>query len=90
PYTDLLLHDLGDALADSVQEGQATGREWRTAPLIGLRHLRAYLHDGRARTLEDAVLAHDSPGSEAATSVAAWRALTAPERARLRAWLETL
>ncbi|MCB9549464.1 MAG: hypothetical protein H6706_26985 [Myxococcales bacterium] len=89
-YTDVLLHDLGDALADGVQEGLATGREWRTAPLIGLRHLRAYLHDGRARTLEDAVLAHDSPGSEAATSVAAWRAFTAPERARLRAWLETL
>jgi CxxC motif-containing protein (DUF1111 family) len=55
-FTDLLLHDLGDGLADGRSDGAATGREWRTAPLWGLsltgrvNRRVAYLHDGRART----------------------------------------
>ena len=60
-YSDLLLHDLGDALADHYPEGEATGREWRTTPLWGLGVVpfllggqEFYLHDGRARTLEQA------------------------------------
>jgi CxxC motif-containing protein (DUF1111 family) len=67
-YTDLLLHDMGDALSDSLadQDGVATPRMWRTAPLIGLRFSREFLHDGRAATLRDAVLAHGAEGSEAA------------------------
>ncbi|MEP6504970.1 MAG: putative sulfate exporter family transporter, partial [Betaproteobacteria bacterium] len=57
-YSDLLLHDMGPGLDDKIVQGEATGADWRTAPLVGL-HLRTrYLHDGRAATLRDAVLAH--------------------------------
>ena len=49
----MLLHDMGDGLSDSLADGEgvATPRTWRTAPLIGLRFSREYLHDGRATTL---------------------------------------
>lgn len=57
-YSDLLLHDMGPALDDKIVQGQATGAEWRTTPLIGLRLRERYLHDGRATTLRDAVLEH--------------------------------
>jgi hypothetical protein len=57
-YSDLLLHDMGPALDDKIQQGGATGAEWRTAPLTVLRFRPRYLHDGRAATLRDAVLAH--------------------------------
>jgi CxxC motif-containing protein (DUF1111 family) len=64
-YSDLLLHDMGDGLADGVADGDASGREWRTAPLWGLRLIREFLdgdafllHDGRARSLEEAILLH--------------------------------
>jgi uncharacterized integral membrane protein (TIGR00698 family) len=57
-YSDLLLHDMGPALDDKIVQGQATGAEWRTTPLVGI-HLRdRYLHDGRATRLRDAVLEH--------------------------------
>ena len=65
PYTDLLLHDLGEGLSDDVSEGFATGREWRTAPLWGIGHTlnvsghTKFLHDGRARSLLEAILWHD-------------------------------
>lgn len=71
PYSDLALHDMGEGLADAVHEFQATGREWRTAPLWGLGLQEKitgsshYLHDGRARTIEEAILWH---GGEAAAS----------------------
>jgi len=58
PYSDFLLHDMG-ALGDDLEMGSAAGREMRTAPLWGLRFLTTYLHDGRASTLEQAILAHD-------------------------------
>ena len=64
PYTDMLLHDMGDALADRRPEARATGREWRTPPLwgIGLTETVSghtyFLHDGRARNLLEAVLWH--------------------------------
>lgn len=74
-YTDLLLHDMGDGLADGVREGDAGPREWRTAPLIGLRFLPAYLHDGRAPTIAAAIREHRGPGSEANDAVAAFDAL---------------
>jgi len=57
-YSDLLLHEMGPALDDKIVQGEATGRDWRTAPLAGLRLRGRYLHDGRATTLRDAVLAH--------------------------------
>ena len=86
-YSDLLLHDMGDGLADNRIDGDASGREWRTAPLWGLRLVRQfldgqayYLHDGRARTLDEAVRLH---GGEAQRARDAYAALTAPERAAL-------
>lgn len=57
-YSDLLLHDMGPALDDRIVQGDALGAEWRTTPLLGLSQRRRYLHDGRATTLRDAVLAH--------------------------------
>ncbi|HKC43325.1 MAG TPA: putative sulfate exporter family transporter [Burkholderiales bacterium] len=57
-YSDLLLHEMGPALDDKIVQGEATGRDWRTAPLAGLRLRGRYLHDGRATMLRDAILAH--------------------------------
>jgi CxxC motif-containing protein (DUF1111 family) len=64
-YSDLLLHDMGDGLADGISQGQASGREFRTAPLWGLGQRLFFLHDGRAGNLVEAVLAHFGRGSEA-------------------------
>jgi CxxC motif-containing protein (DUF1111 family) len=89
-YTDGLLHDMGEALADGITDEAATGREWRTAPLCALRFLSSYLHDGRAATLEEAVQSHASPGSEANVSVDRFRALSASDRALLLSFLEGL
>ena len=93
PYSDLLLHDMGDGLADNRPESRATGREWRTPPLwgIGLTETvsgqASFLHDGRARTLTEAILWH---GGEAATSRAAMIALPKPDRDTLITFLESL
>ncbi|WP_104987351.1 di-heme oxidoredictase family protein [Sorangium cellulosum] len=89
-YTDFLLHDLGPDLADGLADESASSTSWRTAPLIGLRHSTAYLHDGRARTIEQAILLHDGPGSEAAASVAAFRALSYEDRAALIDFVRSL
>jgi uncharacterized integral membrane protein (TIGR00698 family) len=61
-YSDLLLHDMGPALDDKIVQGEATGRDWRTTPLVGLGLRTRYLHDGRAGTLRDAILAHGGEG----------------------------
>ena len=93
PYTDLLLHDLGDGLADHRPEGDASGREWRTPPLWGLGLLQTVnghqrlLHDGRARGVAEAILWH---GGEAARSSERFRALPAADRAALTAFLLSL
>jgi CxxC motif-containing protein (DUF1111 family) len=95
-YTDVLLHDMGEALADGVRDGdldneeRAQEREWRTAPLMGLRFFASYLHDGRATTLHDAVVAHASNGSEANPSVAAYQSLNEGDRTTLLRFLEQL
>jgi CxxC motif-containing protein (DUF1111 family) len=93
PYTDLLLHDMGDGLADGRPDGQATGSEWRTAPLWGIGlvddvngHTR-FLHDGRARSLEEAILWH---GGEAESAQRGFVALPADERRQLLMFLESL
>ena len=71
PYTDLLLHDMGEGLADHRPEGDANGREWRTAPLWGIGTARkvsghtTLLHDGRARNVREAILWHDGEGAAA-------------------------
>jgi CxxC motif-containing protein (DUF1111 family) len=93
PYTDLLLHDMGPALADGRPDGLASGSEWRTAPLWGIglvsvvnRHTR-FLHDGRARNLAEAILWH---GGEAHAAREGFRKLPARERRELVAFLESL
>lgn len=92
-YSDLLLHDMGDALADRRPDGGASGREWRTTPLWGLRLMRQFLngdaflmHDGRARTVEEAILLH---GGEAQGSRDAFGALTPAQRAALLDFVES-
>ena len=93
PYTDLLLHDMGPGLADNMGEGVATGSEWRTPPLwnigftAGVSGGEAYLHDGRARTLEEAILWH---GGEAEVSKEAFRTMSATNRAALIKFLKSL
>jgi len=89
-YSDLLLHDMGDELADRQTDESAGPRDWRTAPLIGLRFQTAYLHDGRAATIEVAILKHAGPGSEANGSVAKFRALPLAQRAALLAFVQGL
>lgn len=93
PYTDLLLHDMGPELADNKPDGKATGSEWRTPPLWGLglvpavnEHTR-YLHDGRARSLEEAILWH---GGEAKNSREQFKTLTKEEREDLLFFLKSI
>jgi CxxC motif-containing protein (DUF1111 family) len=86
-YSDLLLHDMGGTLDDGVVQGQASGHDWRTAPLWGLGQRTRFLHDGRARSLEAAIVGH---GGEVAPTVARYRALSADDRAALLAFLATL
>ncbi|MDQ2648653.1 MAG: c-type cytochrome [Actinomycetota bacterium] len=93
PFTDLLLHDLGPGLADDRQDDDATGREWRTAPLWGIGLTEAvnghtrFLHDGRARNLTEAILWH---GGEAEPAKERFRQLSRRERAALLRFLESL
>jgi CxxC motif-containing protein (DUF1111 family) len=92
-YSDLLLHDMGDGLADLRADGSASGREWRTTPLWGLRLMRQFLngeafllHDGRARSVEAAILLH---GGEAQRARDAFVALSAARRAALLDFVES-
>jgi len=64
-YSDLAIHDMGTGLADGISQGQAKGREFRSAPLWGLGQRLFFLHDGRAKDLVQAIREHRSPGSEA-------------------------
>ncbi|MEL6717471.1 MAG: di-heme oxidoredictase family protein [Bacteroidota bacterium] len=93
PYTDLLLHDMGPGLADNRPEFDATGREWRTPPLWGIGLFPVvndhsfYLHDGRARNLEEAILWH---GGEAEASKKAFMTLTKEDRDAIIQFLNSL
>jgi CxxC motif-containing protein (DUF1111 family) len=89
-YSDLLLHDMGKSLADGIAEAGAGPRDWRTAPLIGMRFSRTFLHDGRASTIDEAIRAHGGEGSEANDSVRAYEALSQGERERLVAFVRSL
>jgi CxxC motif-containing protein (DUF1111 family) len=89
-YTDLLLHDMGTELADGVTDMTATSRDWRTAPLIGIRFAATLMHDGRAHNVEEAVLAHEGSGSEANGSVARFRRLDSATRRELIRFVEGL
>jgi CxxC motif-containing protein (DUF1111 family) len=93
PFTDLLLHDMGPDLDDGRPDGRATGAEWRTPPLWGIGltetvngHLN-FLHDGRARSLEEAILWH---GGEAEDARDEFTALSSDQRAQLVAFLGSL
>jgi CxxC motif-containing protein (DUF1111 family) len=93
PYSDLLLHDMGDGLADNRTEFQASGRDWRTPPLWGIGLTQTvsghtqFLHDGRARNLLEAVLWH---GGEAQAAQQQVLSFNAEQRAALLAFLNSL
>jgi CxxC motif-containing protein (DUF1111 family) len=93
PYSDFLLHDLGEGLADGQQVGDATGNEWRTPPLWGIGLTKRvsghtfFLHDGRARNLTEAILWH---GGEAQKSRDRFAALDVADRDALITFLESL
>lgn len=93
PYTDLLLHDMGEGLADERPDFDANGAEWRTPPLWGIGLFEVvndhtfYLHDGRARNLAEAVLWH---GGEADSAKQAFIEADASDRAALLRFLESL
>jgi CxxC motif-containing protein (DUF1111 family) len=93
PYTDLLLHDMGPELADGRPDFEADGQEWRTPPLWGIglvetvnKHTR-FLHDGRARSLEEAILWH---GGEGEKSKEEYTQLSKANRDAVLAFLESL
>lgn len=93
PYTDLLLHDMGEALADGREDFAASGREWRTPPLWGLGLAKTVsgstdlLHDGRARNTQDAILWH---GGEAEYSRSAFLNMPKADRQALLKFLDSL
>lgn len=112
PYTDMLLHDMGPGLADSLAQGSASGAEWRTAALWGLGHAEnvmlgdskgndtislsrnindinriGYLHDGRARSIEEAILWH---GGEAQASKLFYENMPQDDKDELLAFLRSL
>ncbi|WP_377159292.1 di-heme oxidoredictase family protein [Roseateles sp. UC29_93] len=96
PYTDLLLHDMGSELADNFAESQASGSQWRTSALWGIGYTErvagtgvkvGYLHDGRARTLTEAVLWH---GGEGDASRQRFVKLSTADREALLAFLNSL
>lgn len=93
PYSDFLLHDMGPELDDHLKSGEAFGCEWRTTPLwgIGLQEIvnghSQFLHDGRARSLQEAILWH---GGEGAVSRELFKKLDKEDRRALIVFLETL
>jgi len=93
PYTDMLLHDMGPGLADGRPVGEASGTEWRTAPLWGIGLTQTvnghtyFLHDGRARNLLEAVLWHGGEAQAARDSVVA---MAPDDRAALIRFLNSL
>lgn len=93
PFTDLLLHDMGDGLADGRPDFRATGKEWRTAPLWGIGLFQKtngtpyYLHDGRARTIEEAILWH---GGEAENAKNNFMQLSLADRNRVIKFINSL
>ncbi len=86
PFSDFLLHDMG-SLGDGIAQPPAGQTEMRTAPLWGVRVLTSFLHDGRASTLSQAILAHDGQGKAASHHFAS---LSRSQQADLIAFLNTL
>jgi CxxC motif-containing protein (DUF1111 family) len=88
-YSDLLLHNMGE-LGDGISQGNATGNEFRTAPLWGLGQRYYFLHDGRTSDLLAAIAAHSSTGSEASTVIGNFNALTTAEKQDILNFLRSL
>jgi len=89
-FSDLALHHMGQALADGIQQGNARGDEFRSAPLWGLGDRLFFLHDGRSRDLLETIQLHDSQGSEAHQVIQNFNALPAPSKQDLLNYLRTL
>jgi CxxC motif-containing protein (DUF1111 family) len=86
PYSDFLLHDMG-VLGDGIEQAHATGRFMRTAPLWGARVRTRFLHDGRATTIEQAIMAHAGQGQAARDAFAA---LSSADRAAVIAFVKSI
>jgi CxxC motif-containing protein (DUF1111 family) len=89
-FSDLLVHNMGNGLADGINQGFATGDEFRTAPLWGLGQRLFLLHDGRTSDLLEAIAAHSSSGSEASKVVRNFNALTNDQKQNLLNFLRSL
>ncbi len=86
-YSDLLLHDMGAALGDAMVETAATGRMWKTTPLIGIRFFTTFMHDGRSHDVTEAILAHDGEGRISADR---FRALSPDDQYALTQFVQAL
>ena len=89
-FSDLLLHDMGEARSDGQYEEDARPSEFRTAPLIGVRFLSTLLHDGSAHNVVEAIEAHGASGSEGRDSLQRYKGLSPDERAGLVRFVEAL
>jgi CxxC motif-containing protein (DUF1111 family) len=90
PFSDFAVHNMGEGLRDQIAQGDATGDEFRTAPLWGVGQRIFFLHDGRTDDLLQAILAHGSVGSEANGVIANFRALTTHQQQDLLNFLRSL
>jgi CxxC motif-containing protein (DUF1111 family) len=89
-YSDLAIHNMGQTLNDGVTQGQANGQEWRSAPLWGLGDRLFMLHDGRTKDLVQAILLHDSQGSEAHQATLNYQGLSVSQKQDLLNFLRSL
>jgi CxxC motif-containing protein (DUF1111 family) len=89
-YSDLIVHHMGQGLADGISQGQAGPDEFRTAPLWGIGQRVYFLHDGRTSNLLAAIEAHSSPGSEANTVIQQFSALNSEEQQNILNFLRSL
>jgi len=89
-YSDLLVHHMGDVLADGITQGLAGGDEFRSAPLWGLGQRIFFLHDGRTKDLNTAIGAHVGNGSEANTVIGNFNGLTEAQKQDLLNFLRSL
>jgi CxxC motif-containing protein (DUF1111 family) len=89
-FSDLALHHMGTGLADGVSQGAAGPDEFRTAPLWGVGQRAFFLHDGRTDDLLQAILAHDSPGSEADAVIDIFSALSTAQKQDILDFLRSL
>jgi len=90
PFSDFALHDMGDGLADNISQGNATGSEFRTAPLWGIGQRLFFLHDGRTSDLYQAIKAHAGNGSEANAVISNFEMLSQAEQQALVNFLRSL